>query len=144
MYCRTCMSAIQCGLPGSNLNLLRVEMAYERSEGWCLLVVPILIAPCFHPTSSCSWRQLGVLSWWWSSGPPCHPALIVVVVPRCYCSPLSLSLSSLVLIFVLIPRHYHSPSSSGVPRPRVCSEGRGGSGCCLPEKNKKPLHSHLQ
>ena len=42
-------------------------------RGWCLLVVPILIAPHFHPTSSCLWQQLGVLSWWWSSGPPCHP-----------------------------------------------------------------------
>ena len=44
-----------------------------RHVVWCLLVVPILIAPCFHPMSSCLWRQLGVLLWWWSSGPPCHP-----------------------------------------------------------------------
>ena len=50
-------------------------------RGWCLLVVPILIAPRFHPMSSCSWRRLGVLSWWWSSGPPCRPALVVVVLP---------------------------------------------------------------
>jgi hypothetical protein len=35
--------------------------------GWCH-IIPILISPCFHPTSSCSWRQLGVLCWWWFSG----------------------------------------------------------------------------
>ena len=69
-------------------------------RGWCLLVVPILIAPCFHPMSSCSWQQLGVLSWWWSSGPPCHPALIVIVV-----LPSSSSLSS------SCPRHHcHHPA----------------------------------
>ena len=50
-----------------------LRAAARRRVVWCLLVVPILIAPCFHPTSSCSWRRLGVLSWWWSSGPPCHP-----------------------------------------------------------------------
>ena len=34
-----------------------------------LPVVHVLAAPYFHPTSSCSWRRLGVL-WWWSSSSP--------------------------------------------------------------------------
>jgi hypothetical protein len=40
----------------------------SKRGGGCLLIIPILIAPRFHPTSSCLWRQLGVLSWWWFSG----------------------------------------------------------------------------
>ena len=75
------------------LESLRTEQ--EPSErGWCLLIVPILIAPHFHPTSSCLWWQLGVLSWWWSSGPPCHPPLIVVIV----------------VIVVILPSHCHHPA----------------------------------
>jgi hypothetical protein len=31
-------------------------------------VVPIPIAPCFHPASSCSRQQLGVPLWWWVGG----------------------------------------------------------------------------
>ena len=60
----------------------------ERGGGWCLLIIPILIAPHFHPMSSCSWWQLGVLSWWWSSGIICHcclSLLSVIVVCCCHC-----------------------------------------------------------
>ena len=61
-----------CSRQEQNETPLPTRVCSER--GWCLLIVPILIAPCFHPTSSCSWRQLGVLLWWWSSGPPCCPS----------------------------------------------------------------------
>jgi hypothetical protein len=27
--------------------------------------VPLPVAPCFHPMSSCLWQRLGVLWWWW-------------------------------------------------------------------------------
>ena len=58
-----------------------------------IVIVPILIAPRFHPTSSCSWRRLGVLSWWWSSLSSLVVVVVVVVV-----LPSSSSSSSLLKV----------------------------------------------
>ena len=61
-----------------------------------LHIVSVLVAPCFHPMSSCSWWQLGVLWWWWlpSSSPSlscnggCSVIPVCVGVPapiHCHC-----------------------------------------------------------
>ena len=52
-----------------------------------LPVVHVLVAPYFHPTSSCLWQQLGVLWWWPSSSPHCRGCCMVGVLghPCCPC-----------------------------------------------------------
>ena len=40
-------------------------MSFGPCCGHCGCLLAIL-APHFHPMSSCSWWQLGVLWWWWS------------------------------------------------------------------------------
>jgi hypothetical protein len=90
-------------------------------------IVPIPIAPRFHPASSCSRQWLGVLWWWWcgrrggplvvfssSSPPPSLPG-------RCHCRHLSYPslLSSLSCVSVSVPSSL-SPVPcplSPVPRP---------------------------
>jgi hypothetical protein len=80
----------------------------ERGGGWCLLIIPILIATRFHPTSSFSWRQLGVLSWWWSSGSPYRPGLVAIIT-LCCCRPVLLSPCVVVTIVALCCCCRHHP-----------------------------------
>jgi hypothetical protein len=46
-----------------------------------LPVVPIPVAPHSHHASSCSWRRLGVLSWWLSSWACCNHRGRVTAAP---------------------------------------------------------------
>lgn len=54
----------------SSLPLVFVPLPIVPSSLLRLLplpVVPVLVSPCFHPTSGCSGRRLGVAWWWWPS-----------------------------------------------------------------------------
>jgi hypothetical protein len=46
------------------------------------IVIPIPVAPHFHPMSSCSWQQFGVL-WWWCGGEGGHHHCHHCCCPHC-------------------------------------------------------------
>jgi hypothetical protein len=46
----------------------------------------IIIAPRFHPVSSCLWRWLGVLLWWWWWRPCSRYCHLCVVLHRSICT----------------------------------------------------------
>ena len=74
---------------------------------------PCLIAPCPHPMSSCSWRWLGVLLWWWPLLYRGSGGYWVVLVVLCHRHP------------CLIAPHPH-PMSSCSQRWWLLSSGGGG------------------
>jgi len=97
----------------------------ERGRG-CLLIIPILIAPHLHPTSSCLWQQLGVLWWCWQGLLSCQLPLLVIPIlvaphfhPMSSCSWQQLGVLSWwrrfsgvigIGIGMCHHRHHHSPS----------------------------------
>ena len=137
-------SLLSCSL--SSLSLLISSSHSQQVWGCCacpsshhccacsLSIVP-LIAPCFHPTSSCSWQWLGVLSWWWwlsSSSSPhhhsCH-AVRVPVIPVCIVipAPTHFHCHGALLVLPCCCCHHSSCSLSSMSTPQAvaCDSGCG-------------------
>jgi hypothetical protein len=115
-----------------------------------LLVVPVLVGPRFHPTSSCSRRRLGVM-WQWPSCPR-RPLVVVLSHGRgagssqsslsvCRCSCRSLHPPRKQRLAAAVPPHPH-PRFVVVVRPvgrRPCCRLSGGP-CRLsvPSSSNRP------
>ena len=92
-----------------------------------LPVIPVLVAPCFHPTSSCSRRRLWV-PWWW-----CLAVLVSLCTPlsfRFRCPPPHTARCrrrrAIVDIIFPAPCPHCSPY-----RPQQAAAGRGVAGAVV-------------